>query len=162
MDEFIKDHKGWQEKALNPEKRDRILAALEVEKQSALYKRIKSVLDQMLHGKLPIDSLVEPLEDDIDTREKLSELGGEVLSDLPTGLRVSELPSESLPKSPSASPLEEPTGDFSESTDELLSESLTHMEMAKRLGTPTSTLSARKNPLKQLDTERHCIDELPR
>jgi hypothetical protein len=38
----------------------------------------------------------------------VSELGGEVLSDLPTELRVSELPSESLPESP----LEEFTGDL--------------------------------------------------
>jgi uncharacterized coiled-coil DUF342 family protein len=48
VDEFIKDHKRWQQKALTPEKRDRILASLEVGKQSAQYKRIKAVLDQMM------------------------------------------------------------------------------------------------------------------
>jgi hypothetical protein len=48
VDEFIKDHKRWQEKALTPEKRDRILASLEVGKQSPLYKRVKAVLDQMM------------------------------------------------------------------------------------------------------------------
>ena len=56
VDEFIKDHKRWQEKALTPEKRDRplgaseanrILAALRSGHQSALYKRVKAVLDQL-------------------------------------------------------------------------------------------------------------------
>lgn len=47
VDEFIKDHKRWQEKALTPEKRDRILNALEEGKQSARYKRVKKVLDQL-------------------------------------------------------------------------------------------------------------------
>ena len=46
VDEFIKDHKRWQERALTPEKRDRILAALGVGKQSPTYKRVKAVLDQ--------------------------------------------------------------------------------------------------------------------
>jgi len=45
VDEFIKDHKSWQQKALTPEKRDRILAALGVGKQSPIYKRVKAVLD---------------------------------------------------------------------------------------------------------------------
>ncbi len=49
VDEFIKDHKRWQEKALTPEKRDRILAALGVGKQSPQYKRIKVVLDQFIN-----------------------------------------------------------------------------------------------------------------
>jgi predicted RNase H-like nuclease (RuvC/YqgF family) len=48
VDEFIKDHKRWQERALTPEKRDRILAALGVGKQSPQYKRVKAVLDEML------------------------------------------------------------------------------------------------------------------
>ena len=48
VDEFIKDHKLWQERALTPEKGDRILAALEMGKQSPLYKRVKLVLDQLM------------------------------------------------------------------------------------------------------------------
>jgi hypothetical protein len=48
VDEFIKDHKRWQQKALTPEKRDRILAALGVGKQSEQYKRVKAVLDQLM------------------------------------------------------------------------------------------------------------------
>jgi hypothetical protein len=48
VDEFIKDHKRWQEKALNSEKRDRILAALGVGKQSPQYKRVKAELDKLL------------------------------------------------------------------------------------------------------------------
>jgi chromosome segregation ATPase len=48
VDEFIKDHKLWQERALTPEKRDRILAALEVGKQSEQYKRVKAVLDRLM------------------------------------------------------------------------------------------------------------------
>jgi len=48
VDEFIKDHKRWQERALTPEKRDRILAALEVGKQSLQYKRVKAILDQLM------------------------------------------------------------------------------------------------------------------
>ena len=48
VDEFIKDHKVWQEKALTPEKRDRILAALGVGKQSPIYKRIKAELDKLI------------------------------------------------------------------------------------------------------------------
>ena len=48
VDEFIKDHKSWQQKALTPEKRDRILAALGVGKQSPQYKRVKTVLDQLM------------------------------------------------------------------------------------------------------------------
>jgi hypothetical protein len=46
VDEFIKDHKRSSEKALTPEKRDRILNALGVGKQSPTYKRVKAVLDQ--------------------------------------------------------------------------------------------------------------------
>jgi chromosome segregation ATPase len=48
VDEFIKDHKGWQERALTPEIRDRILASLGVGKQSSQYKKVKVVLDQMM------------------------------------------------------------------------------------------------------------------
>lgn len=48
VDEFIKDHKRWQERALTPDKRNRILKALEVGKQSPQYKRVKAVLDQMM------------------------------------------------------------------------------------------------------------------
>ncbi len=48
VDEFIKDHKKWQQKALTPETRDRILAALGVGKQSQQYKRVKAVLDQFM------------------------------------------------------------------------------------------------------------------
>jgi hypothetical protein len=46
VDNFIKDHKRWQQKALTPEKRFSILNALGVGKQSPLYKRVKAVLDQ--------------------------------------------------------------------------------------------------------------------
>lgn len=48
LDEFIKDHKRWQEKALTPERRDRLLAALGVGKQSPQYKRVKAAIDQMM------------------------------------------------------------------------------------------------------------------
>jgi predicted RNase H-like nuclease (RuvC/YqgF family) len=48
VDEFIKDHKRWQERALTPEKRDRILNALGVGKQSPQYRRVKAVLDQFV------------------------------------------------------------------------------------------------------------------
>ncbi len=48
VDEFIKDHKRWQERALTPGKHDRILAELSVGKQSLQYKRLKAVLDQMM------------------------------------------------------------------------------------------------------------------
>ena len=48
VDEFIKDHKRWQEKALTLEKRDRILAALKLGKQSPQYKRVKAELDKLL------------------------------------------------------------------------------------------------------------------
>jgi predicted RNase H-like nuclease (RuvC/YqgF family) len=48
VDEFIKDHKRWLSKALTPEKRDRILAALGVGKQSPQYKRVKAELDKLL------------------------------------------------------------------------------------------------------------------
>ncbi len=48
VDEFIKDHKRWQQQALTSEKRDRILNALGVGKQSPTYKRVKAVLDQMM------------------------------------------------------------------------------------------------------------------
>jgi len=48
VDEFIKDHKRWQERALTSEKRDRILAALGVGKQSPQYKRVKAELDKLL------------------------------------------------------------------------------------------------------------------
>ncbi len=48
VDEFIKDHKRWQERALTAEKRDRILNALEVGKQSPLYKRVKALLDKLI------------------------------------------------------------------------------------------------------------------
>jgi hypothetical protein len=47
-DELIKNHQSWQAKTLNLEKRDRILAALLVGKQSPTYKRVKAVLDQMM------------------------------------------------------------------------------------------------------------------
>ena len=47
-DELIKDHQRWQQKALTPEKRDRILAMLGVGKQSPTYKRVKAVLDQLM------------------------------------------------------------------------------------------------------------------
>jgi len=46
VDDFIKDSQCWQQKALTPEKRSSILAALGVGKQSPLYKRVKAVLDQ--------------------------------------------------------------------------------------------------------------------
>jgi len=47
-DDFIKDHKLLQQKALTPEKCDRILAALEVGKPSKQYKRVKALLDQLM------------------------------------------------------------------------------------------------------------------
>jgi hypothetical protein len=49
VDELIIDHKRWQERALTPDKRDRILNALGVGKQAPLYKRIKVVLDQFVN-----------------------------------------------------------------------------------------------------------------
>ena len=55
MDALIKDCEGYlkrikelEGKLLNPEKRDRILVELGVGKQSAQYKRVKAVLDQMM------------------------------------------------------------------------------------------------------------------
>jgi hypothetical protein len=48
VDEFIKDHKRWQQKALTPEKRDHILNALGVGKQSPQYKRVKAILAQLM------------------------------------------------------------------------------------------------------------------
>ena len=48
VDEFIKDHKLWQERALTPEKRDRILSALGVGKQSPIFKRVKAELDKLI------------------------------------------------------------------------------------------------------------------
>jgi hypothetical protein len=48
VDEFIKDHKRWQERALTPEKRSSILNALGVGKQSPQYKRLKAILDQFI------------------------------------------------------------------------------------------------------------------
>jgi FtsZ-binding cell division protein ZapB len=48
VDEFIKDHKRWQERALTSEKRDRILSALGVGKQSPQYKRVKAELDKLI------------------------------------------------------------------------------------------------------------------
>jgi len=42
------DHKLWQQKALTPEKRDRILAALGMGKQSPQFKRVKTELDKLL------------------------------------------------------------------------------------------------------------------
>jgi hypothetical protein len=48
VDEFIKDHKVWQQKALTSEKRDRILAALGMGKQSPQFKRVRTELDKLL------------------------------------------------------------------------------------------------------------------
>jgi len=48
VDEFIKDQKLWQERVLTPEKRDRILEALGVGKQSRQWKRVRGVLDEMM------------------------------------------------------------------------------------------------------------------
>jgi hypothetical protein len=48
LDWFDKQYKVWQGRALTPEKRDRILAALEVGKQSPQYKRLKAILDQLM------------------------------------------------------------------------------------------------------------------
>ena len=47
-DEFIKDHKLWQQKALTPEKRARMLAALGMGRQSPQFKRVKTELDKLL------------------------------------------------------------------------------------------------------------------
>jgi uncharacterized protein YhaN len=46
VDELIIDHERSSQKVLTPEKRDRILNALGVGKQSPTYKRVKAVLDQ--------------------------------------------------------------------------------------------------------------------
>ncbi len=46
LTEIATEH--WQAKSLTPEKRDRILAALRVGKQSPQYKRVKAELDQWL------------------------------------------------------------------------------------------------------------------
>jgi hypothetical protein len=48
VDEFIKDRKRWQQKTLTPEKRDHILAALGMGKQSPQFKRVKTELDKLL------------------------------------------------------------------------------------------------------------------
>jgi hypothetical protein len=48
LDWFDKQYKVWQERALTSEKRDRILAALGVGKQSPQYKRVKAILDQLM------------------------------------------------------------------------------------------------------------------
>jgi uncharacterized protein YhaN len=48
VDEFIKDHKRWQERALTPEKCSSILNVLGVGKQSPQYKRLKAILDQFI------------------------------------------------------------------------------------------------------------------
>jgi hypothetical protein len=47
-DSYLKRIKELEGKLLNSEKRDRILAALGVGKQSPQYKRVKAVLDQMM------------------------------------------------------------------------------------------------------------------
>jgi hypothetical protein len=49
VDEFVKDHKRGQERALTPEKRSSILASLGVGKQSSQYKKVKAVLDQFIN-----------------------------------------------------------------------------------------------------------------
>jgi hypothetical protein len=48
VDEFIKDHKRWQQKALNSGETRSHLSALGVGKQSPQYKRVKAVLDQLM------------------------------------------------------------------------------------------------------------------
>ena len=48
LDWFDKQYKVSQKKALTPEKRDSILAALGVGKQSPQYKRLKAILDQLM------------------------------------------------------------------------------------------------------------------
>jgi predicted RNase H-like nuclease (RuvC/YqgF family) len=48
VDEFIKDHKRWQQKSTYSEKRDRIWQRWGVGKQSPQYKRVKAVLDQFV------------------------------------------------------------------------------------------------------------------
>jgi hypothetical protein len=45
---YLKRIKELEGKLLTPEKRDRILAALGVGKQSSQYKRIKAALDQLM------------------------------------------------------------------------------------------------------------------
>ncbi len=47
-DRYVKRIKELEGKLLTPEKRDRILAAMGVGKQSPQYKRVKAVLDQMM------------------------------------------------------------------------------------------------------------------
>jgi septal ring factor EnvC (AmiA/AmiB activator) len=47
-DRYLKRIKELEGKLLTPEKRNRILAALGVGKQSAQYKKVKAVLDQMM------------------------------------------------------------------------------------------------------------------
>jgi hypothetical protein len=47
-DRYAKRIRELESKLLNSEKRDRILAALGVGKQSPQYKRLKAVLDQLM------------------------------------------------------------------------------------------------------------------
>ena len=49
VDELIIDHDRSSQKVLTPEKRDRILAALQSGHQSAVYKRVKAVLDRFIN-----------------------------------------------------------------------------------------------------------------
>jgi hypothetical protein len=99
-----------------------------------------------LADKLPLDSLLEPPEDDADTIEELSELNSEVLSESLLGTATTdlseltdELPSKSLTQVP-----EDETKGISEISSKSLPDSLPHGELANRLGVPKSTLSDRK------------------
>jgi hypothetical protein len=47
-DRYVKRIKELEGKLLTPEKRDGVLAAMGVGKQSPQYKRVKAVLDQMM------------------------------------------------------------------------------------------------------------------
>jgi hypothetical protein len=115
-----------------------------------------------LNNESKSELLLEPPGSSIDMVEELSESTSELIFDLPAELLDGEAQSETS----SDSPLEAPIADLSESdnklllespaeisertgesTDKLLPESLTHTELAKRLGAPKTTLgSAKKRP----------------
>ena len=48
QEQLLQAQRDNEEKVLNREKRDRLLAALSVGRQSPIYKRVKAVLDQMM------------------------------------------------------------------------------------------------------------------
>lgn len=117
VDDFIKDHKPWQEKALTPEKH----------------------LDSYLE---PPEGNTDATEE---PSESSSETSFDSLREAPTtGLREST--EELLSKSPTEVPKGE-TEDSSEASSNPQIESLTQKKMLRRLNVPPSTLStAKKRP----------------